>query len=259
MSGQPGALNEAFSDMIGTAIEAEKLAGESKAINWEMGLGLPTGAFRSLSEPKKFQELLGSGDSHADPEKLSEWDATCADNLGVHINSTIMSHAFYLAVKAITVLKLEEEVPPITLMAEAFFHGYQRLAPNSTLEDARAAVLAVMAERFGKPSPAYEAVENTFATVGLNGTAQPTLANCVAKNPCSFARALKNQARSEGESESAVEMLETLYRARGALAQDSVAGKYFMPLYEGHMGRITELITLDSTLAGRKRSSASKN
>ena len=132
MSGQPGALNEAFSDMIGTAIEAEKLAGESKAINWEMGLGLPTGAFRSLSEPKKFQELLGSGDSHADPEKLSEWDATCADNLGVHINSTIMSHAFYLAVKAITVLKLEEEVPPITLMAEAFFHGYQRLAPNST-------------------------------------------------------------------------------------------------------------------------------
>ena len=77
-----------------------------------------------------------------------------------------------------------------------------------------------MAERFGKPSPAYEAVENAFATVGLNGTAQPTLANCVAKNPCSFARALKNQARSEGESESAVEMLETLYRARGALAQE---------------------------------------
>ena len=135
-------------------------------------------------------------------------------------------------------------------MAEAFFHGFERLSPNSTLEDARAAVLAVMSERFGKPSAAYEAVENAFTTVGLNGAAQPTLANCVAKNPCSFARALKNQARAEGEgSESAVEMLETLYRARGALAQNSVAGQHFMPLYEGHMGRITELITLDSTLA----------
>ena len=41
MSGQPGALNEAFSDIIGTAIEAEKLENESKAINWEMGLTSP--------------------------------------------------------------------------------------------------------------------------------------------------------------------------------------------------------------------------
>ena len=44
-------------------------------------------------------------------------------------------------------------------------------------------------------------------------------------------------------------MLETLYRARGELAQNSVAGKYFLPLYEGHMGRITELVSQDTTLA----------
>ena len=123
MSGQPGALNEAFSDMIGTAIEAS----ETKVINWEMGKGLPTGAFRSLSEPKKFKELSGSGDTHVDPEKLSEWDATCADNLGVHINSTIASHAFYLITKEwIAAGGTIDEV------AELFFNAFSTyLSPNS--------------------------------------------------------------------------------------------------------------------------------
>ena len=124
MSGQPDALNEAFSDMIGTAIEAS----ETKVINWEMGKGRPTGAFRSLSEPKKFKELSGSGDTHVDPEKLSEWDATCADNLGVHINSTIASHAFYLITKEwIAAGSTIDEV------AELFFNAFSTyLSPNST-------------------------------------------------------------------------------------------------------------------------------
>jgi Zn-dependent metalloprotease len=244
MSGQPGSLNEAFSDIIGTAIEAEKLEGEEKAINWEMGKELPGGAVRSLSEPKKFQELLGSGDSHTDPEKLSEWDATCADNLGVHINSTITSHAFYLIAK-----EWIATGGTIHEVAEVFYRAFALyLSPNSTLEDARAAVLKVMVELYGEGSPEYEIVKTAFNTVGLNGTAQPTLKNCPASNPCSFGRALKTQARTEG-SESAVEMLETLYRARGELAQNSVSGKYFLPLYEGHMGRITELVSQDTALA----------
>jgi Zn-dependent metalloprotease len=244
MSGQPGALNESFSDMIGTAIEAQKLEEEEKPVDWEMGNELPGGAFRSLSEPKKFKELLGSGDSHTDPEKLSEWDATCADNLGVHINSTITSHAFYLIAKEwIATGGNIHEVAEIFKKAFATY-----LSPNSTLEDARAAVLKIMTEFYGEGSPEYEIVKTAFNTVGLNGTAQPTLKNCVAANPCSFARALKSQTRAEG-SESAVEMLETLYLARGELAQNSVAGRYFLPLYEGHMGRITELISQDTTLA----------
>jgi Zn-dependent metalloprotease len=244
MSGQPGALNEAFSDMIGTAIEAEKLEGEAKSLNWEMGNDLPTGAFRSLSEPKKFKELLGSGDTHTDPEKLSEWDATCADNLGVHINSTITSHAFYLISK-----EWIATGGSIHEVAEIFYRAFTvYLSPNSTLEDARAAVLKITTEFYGEGSPEYEIVKAAFNTVGLNGTAQPTLKNCPASNPCSFARALKTQVKSEG-SESVVEMLETLYRARGELAQNSVAGKHFMPLYEGHMGRITELVSQDTTLA----------
>jgi Zn-dependent metalloprotease len=244
MSGQPGALNESFSDMIGTAIEAEKLEGEEKAINWEMGKELPSGAFRSLSEPKKYKELLGSGNSHTDPEKLSEWVATCADNQGVHINSTITSHAFYLIAK-----EWIATGGSIHEVAEIFYRAFTTyLSPNSTLEDARAAVLKIMTEFYGEGSSEYEIVKNAFNTVGLNGTAQPTITNCALDNPCTFARALKSQAKAEGP-ESAIEMLETLYRARGELAQNSIAGKYFLPLYEGHMGRITELVSQDTTLA----------
>lgn len=244
MSGQAGALNESFSDIMGTVIEAEVTEEE----NWEIGEELPAGAFRNLAEPKKFKELIGSGDSHADPETLSEWDATCADNLGVHINSTISSHAFYLAVQGWAALggTVQEATREV---GEVFYSAFTiYLSPNSTLEDARNAVLAVTAERYGEGSPEHEAVEAAFTAVGLDGSAQPTLKKCTELNPCSFARALKSQANANG-SESVVEMLETLYRARGTLAQDSVAGDHFMPLYEGHMGRITELVSEDTTLA----------
>ncbi len=47
---------------------------------------------------------------------------------------------------------------------------------------------------------------------------------------------------------STLDMLATLYRARGKLAQPSVAGLYFMPLYEKNMGRITELVSRDPAL-----------
>ncbi len=50
---------------------------------------------------------------------------------------------------------------------------------------------------------------------------------------------------------STLEMLTTLYRARGVLAQPSVAGHYYMPLYEANMGRISELVSRDPTLAER--------
>ena len=244
MRGQSGALNEAFSDIMGTAIEAEKLEKEEKSPNWKWVTISREARSARLSEPKKFKELFGSGDTHSDPEKLSEWDATCADNLGVHINSTIMSHAFYLIAEKF--IALGGSIHEVTERFLTAFATY--LTQNSTLEDARAGVLTVMTEYYGEESPEYEAAVAAFNTVGLNGTAQPTLKKCEEVNPCSFARALKSQAGAGG-SESVVGMLETLYRARGTLAQNSVAGDHFMPLYEGHMGRITELVSEDTVLA----------
>jgi Zn-dependent metalloprotease len=232
--GQSGALNESFSDMMGESVEYFATG----KTDWEMGESLPIGAIRSLWEPNLYQEMLGSGDEHHDPKTLSEWDPTCKDGGGVHINSTITSHAYYLVAS-----KLGIETAQLI-----FYRGFaEKLKgnPTATLEDARAAVLQATKEYFGEGSAEYETVKTVFNEVGLNGTAQPPA--CSEAPQCSFARALKDEEDANGAS-STVEMLATLYKARGELAQPSLAGKHFLPLYEEHMGRITELTSEDPQL-----------
>jgi Zn-dependent metalloprotease len=230
--GQFGSLNEGFSDSMGEWIEYET----TKKADWLMGESLPGGAIRSLKEPKIYSEVEGI----ADPEKLSEYVPTCLDNLGVHENSTIISHAFYL---------LATSSIGVQAAGEVFFHMQtEYLHERSTFEDARAAALEYALVRWLKvESSQYKAVESAFNAVGLNGVAEPHAIECPPTPKCTFVRALQDQQAANG-SASTLSMLATLYRARGELAQSSAAGSHFMPLYEENMGRITELVSRDPTL-----------
>jgi len=236
-SGEAGVLNESFSDMMGVTIEMLVTSEE----DWKIGEELPGGAIRNLKEPKEFRELEGAGVLSPDPKTLAEWVSTCLDNFGIHINSTITSHAFYLAA---TNLGLEEA-------ALVFYRGWTKYMPKgsgATLESARAATLKAAAEYFPVGSAEYKIFEEAFNSVGLNGTALPPKPNCIPDPGCSFARALKSQESVNGAS-STLSMLSTLYKARGELALGSAAGDHFLPIYEGHMGRITELVDQDPALA----------
>jgi Zn-dependent metalloprotease len=229
--GQFGSLNEGFSDSMGEWIEYET----TKKADWVMGASLPGGAIRSLKEPKIYSEVEG----RPDPEKLSEYVPTCEDNLGVHENSTIISHAFYL---------LATSSIGVQAAGEVFYHmQVEYLHEHSTFEDARNAALEYALVRWGSGSSQYKAVESAFNAVGLNGVAEPHAIECGISFECSFVRALQDQQAASGSS-STLSMLATLYRARGELAQSSAAGDYFMPLYEENMGRITELESRDPTL-----------
>jgi Zn-dependent metalloprotease len=234
--GESGALNEGFSDMMGAAIESSTVGEE----DWEIGENLPGGAIRSLSEPGKYHEHEDAGISNPDPAKLSEWVQVCLDNFGIHINSTVPSHAFYLAAQS--------EYVGLELATLIFYRGftvYLKKSPTASLEAARAAVLQAAYDWFlSKEDPGYKAIEKAFNDVGLNGVAlPPPPKNCGFQ--CSFAQALKSQATGNV----AVDLLATLYKARGELAAPSAAGDHFLPLYEEHMGRITELIDQDPALA----------
>ena len=236
-SGQSGALNESFSDIVGEVIEWT----QSEAVDWEMGTNLPNGPFRSLKEPNDYSELAGAGINKPNPKKLAEWIVTCLDNFGMHINSTITSHAFYLAATKPGMNPLETWL--------LFYEGWTKYlsVPSPTLEAARAAVLQAAKEGFGEGSTEYKAIESAFNTVGLNGVAQPpALQDCAIQ--CSFQGALYKQ-RQSVTGDAAIEMLSTLYKARGELAMTTVAGDHFLPLYEGHMERITELVSQDPVLA----------
>lgn len=242
-SAQSGALSESFSDIMGATIEMEKEEEE----DWEIGEDLPVGAIRSLSEPSKHSEPVGEeGASVSFPESLSEWVETCLDNFGIHINSTITSHAFYLAAT-----ELSESLNPREV-GEIFYYGWTEYltAPSPTLEDARAATLAAAKAMWGEEFEVEKTIKAAFNAVGLNGVAQPELpesGECNGGPGCSFARAL--QIRQSASGEDAAEMLATLYKARGELALTTAAGDHFMPLYESHMVRINELVTLDPVVA----------
>ena len=101
--GQPGALNESVSDVFGSLIKQYALQQTADQADWLIGEGLLTfagQALRSMKAPGTAydNDLLGKDPQPAD---MQHYLRTAQDNGGVHINSGIPNHAFYLAAAAI--------------------------------------------------------------------------------------------------------------------------------------------------------------
>jgi len=236
--GQTGALSEGWADAMGKAAEAYTARKEEKwgEPNWQVGKKEPGGAVRNLEKPHEFSTISG----HPDPEKLSEYVTVCQDNNGMHENSTIIGHAFYLLSQKIGI----KEATRVFYRMQAV---YLVDSPTATLELASVDAVAATIDLFGSKSANVKATKEAFAAVGLNGITEPPAPNCESESECAAGKALADQAPVNGTA-SSLNMLATLYRARGKLAQPSTAGRYFMPLYEQNMGRIVELESLDPTL-----------
>ena len=82
---ESGALNEAFSDMMGTAIEFHNGSG-----NWTIGEDITpnTNGIRNMANPNE----------DGDPSHYADRYTGTSDNGGVHTNSGIANHWFYLLV-----------------------------------------------------------------------------------------------------------------------------------------------------------------
>lgn len=157
---QPGALNEAFSDIFGQAVEA-RLEG---AADWRLGdgLGSPLRDMRNPGSlfildrpfPSRMSEMIAPGDPFLD--RLSG-----RDNGGVHINNSIVNRAFYL---------LADGLPGAVGMTDAeriFFRALTlHLTSNAQFLDARLACVQSAEELFGagsaqalKTAEAFDRVE----------------------------------------------------------------------------------------------------
>jgi len=104
-AGQPGALNESISDVFGSLVKQYSLGQTADAADWLIGaeLLLPAVqgvALRSMKAPGTAYDdpVLGKDDQ---PATMAGYVHTTADNGGVHTNSGIPNHAFYLAATAI--------------------------------------------------------------------------------------------------------------------------------------------------------------
>ncbi|MEU6219259.1 M4 family metallopeptidase [Streptomyces sp. NPDC047022] len=98
--GQSGALNESLSDVFGSLIKQYSLGQSAADADWLIGAGLlaprVTGkALRSMKDPGTAydDDVLGKDPQ---PGTMDGYVHTSQDNGGVHINSGIPNHAFYL-------------------------------------------------------------------------------------------------------------------------------------------------------------------
>ncbi|MCU0248581.1 MAG: M4 family metallopeptidase [Vicinamibacterales bacterium] len=164
---ESGALNEAFSDIIGTSVEyfyQQAGAGYLKA-DYLLGedLTAPSGAFRSMANPQAYD----------DPDHYSKRYTGTADNGGVHSNSGIANNAFYLAIEGGANRTSGLPVQGVGAanrekIEKVFYRGFTQFLPaNATFSMARAATLQAARDLYGTGSDVERAVEQAWTAVGV--------------------------------------------------------------------------------------------
>ena len=104
-SARPGALNESVSDVFGSLVKQYARKQTADQADWLIGEGLFTPkvhgvALRSMKAPgTAFDDPVLGRDPQ--PATMADYVRTSSDNGGVHTNSGIPNHAFYLAAIAL--------------------------------------------------------------------------------------------------------------------------------------------------------------
>ncbi len=102
-SKQSGALNESFSDVFGSLVKQYTLKQSAKQADWLIGEGVLVKSLGKALRSMKAPGTAYSGDRQpatmANYVDLPDDNDPRNDNGGVHINSGIPNHAFYLAAK----------------------------------------------------------------------------------------------------------------------------------------------------------------
>ena len=164
---ESGALNESFSDIMGTSVEFFFQPAGNGALRADYLMGedvIRPGGLRSMSDPGAF----------GDPDHYSRRFLGSADNGGVHINSGISNHAFYLAIEGGTNRTSGIAVQGVgganrEQMEQVFYRAFTQLMPaNSTFSVARAATIQAARDLYGANSAAERAVTAAWTAVGVN-------------------------------------------------------------------------------------------
>jgi hypothetical protein len=169
---QPGALNESISDVFGVLVKQHALGQTADQADWLIGADLFTSqvhgvALRSMKSPGTAYDdpVLGKDPQ---PAQMSDYVTTRDDNGGVHINSGIPNHAFYLAATAIGGFAWEV----------AGWIWYAALTGDGIRADCDFATFAALTtqvarERYGADSEPMAAVQQAWAEVGVTEAAPP--------------------------------------------------------------------------------------
>ncbi|AXJ10927.1 M4 family metallopeptidase [Arthrobacter sp. PM3] len=162
-SKQPGALNEHFSDVVGSLVKQYSLKQAAAEADWLIGEGILVPALgkalRSMSQPGTAYEgdrQPAHMDNYVD---LPDDNDPRNDNGGVHINSGIPNHAFYLAATALGGNAWD-------VAGKIWFTALTtRLGPSTQFDEAAQATVDVAGSLFGDAE--QKAVRTAWEGVGV--------------------------------------------------------------------------------------------
>lgn len=176
--GQSGALNESISDVFGSLVKQKKLNQTAAQADWLIGEGLLVEgihgvALRSMKAPGTAYDdpTLGKDPQPAD---MAHYVQTTEDNGGVHTNSGIPNHAFYLAAASIGGFAWEKA-------GQIWYDTLLDPRLKATANFATFANLTALnaAHRYGVNSDERKAVLDAWKKVGVKISARMAVAGVV--------------------------------------------------------------------------------
>lgn len=155
LQGQAGALNESFSDVMGSMVKQWHARQTVTQANWLLGENMLAPqhglAIRSLKDPGN--------------RKLTWYDddqfktmAQYVDGADVHDSSGIPNHAFYLAARKMGGFSWEKA-------GQVWYEAFSTLKPKASFADAAKATIHVAAIRYGMKSKECNAVASAWRAV----------------------------------------------------------------------------------------------
>ena len=165
-SGQTGALNEHIADAFGMMVKQWVLGQSPFESDWQIGAGLfgPAvgggSALRSLALPGSAYDdpILGRDPQ---PSHMRDYVHTAEDNGGVHINSGILNHGFYLSAMEIGECSWKV-LGPIWYAVLT-----EQLTPDAGFDEFAYATVETAGELFGFDGAVQRAIVQAWADVGL--------------------------------------------------------------------------------------------
>lgn len=162
---QSGALNESMSDVFGSLVKQYQLNQTAAQADWIIGAGLLTSnvngvGIRSMKAPGTAYDdpVLGKDPQ---PAHMRDYVNTISDNGGVHINSGIPNHAFY-----ITAMELGGNA--WTKAGQIWYVTLKdKLTATSRFQDCANLTHQVAGELFGAGSIEQQAVQKGWTEVGI--------------------------------------------------------------------------------------------
>jgi Zn-dependent metalloprotease len=161
---EPGALNEHFADVFGTLVKQWRRRQTARRADWLIGADImgpetTAKALRTFKGEKAYENdpLLGTDPQ---PKHLRNKYKGSADNGGVHINSGIPNHAFYLAAMEIGGRAWDRA-------GRIWYTTMLKLTSDSQFTDMVGSTVESAATLYGNGSPEHKAVVRAWKTVGF--------------------------------------------------------------------------------------------